>query len=44
MKFYSFDTEIELTAFIFGLQEAKGWLDLVYLKSVKIQNNFLMII
>ena len=44
MKFYSFETEIELNAFIFGLQEANGWLDLVYLKGIKIKNNFLMII
>ena len=40
-KFYSFETKIELDAFIFGLQEANGWLDLVYVKDVKIKNNLL---
>ena len=35
IKFYSFDTEKELEAFIFGLEEANGWLDLIYFKETQ---------
>ncbi len=34
VKFYSFETEKELKAFILGLEEANGWLDLIYIKGV----------
>ncbi len=32
VKFYSFETEKELRAFILGLEEANGWLDLIYIE------------
>ncbi|MCX8524917.1 hypothetical protein OF897_13440 [Chryseobacterium formosus] len=35
IKFYSFKTEKELRAFILGLKEANGWLDLIYLEGVQ---------
>ena len=41
-KFYSFKTDAELNAFILGLNEANGWLDLIYLEGVKIENQLLV--
>lgn len=41
-KFYSFKTDAELNAFILGLDEANGWLDLIYLKGTKIKNQLLV--
>lgn len=35
VKFYSFKTEKELKAFILGLEEANGWLDLIYIEGVQ---------
>ncbi len=35
-KYYSFDTKKELDAFIFGLEEANGWMDLIYFTGEKI--------
>ena len=32
VKFYSFETKKELDAFILGLEEANGWLDLIYVE------------
>jgi hypothetical protein len=41
-KFYSFATEAELNAFIYGLEEANGWLDLIHLKGVQIINHLIL--
>lgn len=42
-KFYSFDTKKELDAFILGLEEANGWLDLLYFEGLKLENNQLFL-
>lgn len=39
-KSYSFDTEIELNSFILGIEEANGWLDLVY--SIKSNSDYII--
>lgn len=38
-KYYSFDTEQELNAFILGIEEANGWLDLIYFKDLEISHS-----
>ncbi|MFN8358230.1 MAG: hypothetical protein U0Y10_27450 [Spirosomataceae bacterium] len=37
LKYYEFKTKAELEAFIYGLEEAKGWYELIYFKNEKLQ-------
>lgn len=41
-KYYEFNSKEELDAFILGLEEAKGWNDLIYFRNENFLNNRLL--